>query len=160
NGTNWSALAGGLSGPVYALAAGAGTLYAGGRFNGASGANATNIARWNGAAWTPLGGGVSGRSSTIIRFRPPPVSALLLAGGDLVVGGGFAEGGGGAPPNRGGGKGRGGPPGGGGVPGRLRLSPPPAVRAFLKDGTELMVAGSFVQAGNVPASGLAAWDGT
>ena len=49
---------------------------------------------------------------------------------------------------------------GDGVLGRLALAPPPAVRAFLSDGSQLLVAGSFVKAGNVPAGGLAAWNGT
>jgi hypothetical protein len=135
-------------------------LYAGGRFNAASGASATNVARWNGAAWTPLAGGVSGRASTIVRFRPPPVSALLLDGGDLIVGGDFAKAGDVAATNLARWNGTGWSPVGDGVTGRIALAPPPAVRTLLRDGNELLVAGSFVQAGEVPASGLAGWNGT
>jgi len=160
NGVAWTPLGGGVNGPVYALAAGGGILYAGGRFNTASGANATNVARWNGAAWTPLGGGLSGRASTIVRFRPPPVSALLLDGGDLIVGGDFAKAGDVAATNLARWNGTGWSPVGDGVTGRVALAPPPAVRSLLRNGDELLVAGSFVQAGEVPASGLAGWNGT
>jgi len=160
NGTNWTPLGLGANGTVYALAAGSGNLYAGGRFNAASGANATNVARWNGAAWTPLTGGLSGRASTVVRFRPPPVSALLLDGGDLFVGGDFAKAGNAAATNLARWNGTEWFPVGEGVTGRSALAPPPAVRAFLKNSNELLVAGSFVQAGDVPANGLAAWDGT
>jgi hypothetical protein len=159
NGATWRPLGGGVNGPVYALAAGQGVLYAGGRFSAASGANATNVARWNGSAWTPLGGGVSGRASTIVRFRPPPVSALLLDGGDLIVGGDFAKAGSVAATNLARWNGTEWSAVGDGVTGRVALAPPPAVRALLRDGDELLVAGSFVQAGEVAASGLAGWNG-
>ena len=75
----------------------------GGDFANAGGVAATNLARWNGTSWSPVGGGVSGR---------------------------------------------------------ITLAPPPAVRVFLRVSNELLVAGSFVKAGAVPANGLVAWDGT
>lgn len=160
NGTTWAPLGGGVNGSVQALAAHGGILYAGGRFSAASGAHATNVARWNGTAWAPLGSGVSGRSSTIIRFSPPPVSALLIDGGDLIVGGDFAKAGGVAATNLARWNGTNWFPVGDGVVGRVALAPPPAVRALRRDGNELLVGGSFVKAGEVPASGLAAWNGT
>jgi hypothetical protein len=89
NGTNWSALGAGVGGTVRALAFGDGSLYASGLFKSAGGVNATNIARWDGAHWFALGGGVSGTVSSLPRIRPPPVSALALAGNELLVGGDF-----------------------------------------------------------------------
>jgi len=159
DGATWTPLGGGVNGPVSALAAGGGILYAGGRFSAASGANATNVASWNGTVWTALAGGVSGRASTIVRFRPPPVSALLLDGGDLIVGGDFAKAGSVGATNLARWNGTDWFPVGGGVVGRVALAPPPAVRALLRDGNELLVGGSFVQAGAIPVSGLAGWDG-
>jgi len=153
-------LGGGVNGPVHALAAGEGILYAGGRFSAASGAHATNVARWQAGAWTPLGSGVSGLASPIIRVRPPPVSALLLDGRDLIVGGDFARAGSVAATNLARWNGTNWFPVGRGVTGRVALAPPPAVRALLRDGEELLVAGSFVRAGEVQASGLAGWNGT
>jgi hypothetical protein len=160
NGATWTSLGGGVNGPVYALAASNGVLYAGGRFNAAGGTRATNVARWNAGAWTSLGNGVSGIASTFVRFRPPPVSALLLDGGDLIVGGDFAKAGVAAATNLARWNGTEWSAVGGGVTGRIAMAPPPAVRALLRDGDGLLVAGSFVRAGEVPASGLARWDGT
>jgi len=66
DGTSWSAVgsgfgAGSFAG-VYALAEvddGAGpALFAGGKFSTASGITVGNVARWDGASWSPLGGGL------------------------------------------------------------------------------------------------------
>src|SRR5262245_18488183 len=119
------------------MAASNGVLYAGGRFNAASGVSATNVARWSGTAWTSLGGGVGGQASPIIRVRPPPGSALLLHGADLFVGGDFANAGGVAATNLARWNGTAWSAVGRGVTGRVMLAPPPAVRAFLKDGRDL-----------------------
>jgi hypothetical protein len=61
DGSSWHALGSGISfssaDPSYgvdALAMAGGDLYAGGRFDQADGNAATNIARWDGAAWHPL----------------------------------------------------------------------------------------------------------
>lgn len=57
-----------------------GDLIVGGRFVTAAGVPANNIARWDGAVWSPLGVGVS-----------DSVAALsILANGNLVAGGDFA----------------------------------------------------------------------
>lgn len=62
NGSGWANVGGGLTNPsesVEALAVfgggGATALYVGGRFNMAGGVSATNIAKWNGASWSPVG---------------------------------------------------------------------------------------------------------
>lgn len=62
NGSAWTPLATGMSGPIYALATfdedGSGPnaprLFAGGSFTSAGSLNATNIARWDGTSWTPV----------------------------------------------------------------------------------------------------------
>jgi hypothetical protein len=63
DGGSWSALGGGLTraddtGYALALATDGGTLYAGGRFMFAGGQSATNVAKWDGGKWSPLGGGL------------------------------------------------------------------------------------------------------
>src|SRR5262249_37915513 len=51
-----------------------GELVVGGSFSTAGGVSASNIARWNGSAWQPLGNGLYAR-----------VTALTLYAGDLVA---------------------------------------------------------------------------
>jgi hypothetical protein len=61
-----------------------GDLVAGGRFTAAGPVSASRIARWDGAAWSPLGAGVNGS-----------VNALaVVPGGDLAIGGEFTSAGG------------------------------------------------------------------
>ena len=89
NGSSWSALGSGISGPVkigynyYALSvdalAVAGTnLYAGGWFTVAGGVSANYIARWNGSTWSAMGSGLNGSAN-----------ALAVAGTNLYAGGTF-----------------------------------------------------------------------
>jgi hypothetical protein len=89
NGTSWSNLGSGMSGSgsvgVYSLVTdSSGNLYAGGGFTTAGGMQASNVAKWNGAEWGSLGGGLStlaGGSS---------VSAMVLdSTGNLYAGGAF-----------------------------------------------------------------------
>ncbi|TVS08659.1 MAG: hypothetical protein EA423_01075, partial [Phycisphaerales bacterium] len=61
--TGWEPVGDGISSyrrqeEVYALASLGGWLYAGGAFEERFGNPGNNIARWNGSAWSPLGGGV------------------------------------------------------------------------------------------------------
>jgi hypothetical protein len=94
NGSSWSALGSGISGPVkigynyYALSvdalAVAGTnLYAGGWFTVAGGVSANYIARWNGSTWSAMGSGLDGE-----------VNALAVSGNTLYAGGVFTTAGG------------------------------------------------------------------
>lgn len=67
-------------------------LYAGGAFSAAGGAPAAGIARWDGASWSALGGGVSGTVYALASYDAG-------AGRALHVGGTFTSAGGIAAPN-------------------------------------------------------------
>jgi hypothetical protein len=94
NGTAWSSVGSGMGGhpftSVFALTAfddGNGpALYAGGQFTTADGEPANNIARWDGAGWSPLSSGLEGGPA-------PAVQALAVfddgTGSSLYVGGNF-----------------------------------------------------------------------
>jgi hypothetical protein len=88
NGSTWTALGSGMAGPfgsasVSALAVSGSNLYVGGYFTTAGGNPATNIAKWDGNAWSALGSGLNGG-----------VSALAVSGNDLYAAGGFTTAGG------------------------------------------------------------------
>ncbi|MCB9878709.1 MAG: hypothetical protein H6835_14025 [Planctomycetes bacterium] len=91
DGTAWHALGGGITGSLLheVLAMDVqpgGDVVVGGRFDQAGGAPANRVARWDGAAWHPLGGGVT--SSTF--YWGGGVSALThLPDGSLWLGGPF-----------------------------------------------------------------------
>jgi hypothetical protein len=74
---------------VVAVAVHGGDLIAAGGFDQAGGVDATNIARWNGSAWSPIGGGVghSGQYGDEAR-------ALASRNGVLYAGGSFNTAGG------------------------------------------------------------------
>lgn len=85
NGSEWAPLGSGVgdgyADSVSALAIIGGDLYVGGRFQTVgNGVAASNIARWNGSAWSPLGSGVD-----------DSVLALSVIGTDLYAGGEFSE---------------------------------------------------------------------
>src|SRR5688572_29650461 len=87
NGASWSALGGAANGAlgntVYALAVSGDSVYVGGAFLNAAGiAEADNVARWNGAAWSALGGSGNGAVSS-------HVFALAVSGSVVYVGGSF-----------------------------------------------------------------------
>ncbi|RPI31767.1 MAG: hypothetical protein EHM70_10730 [Chloroflexota bacterium] len=86
SGTRWEPLGSGLEGVgvegvdsvVHALAVDpAGYLYAGGVFTQIGGVSALNIARWDGKAWSPVGGGLDGAVKALAVDR----DGLLYAGG-------------------------------------------------------------------------------
>lgn len=157
----WSALGGGAGAPhgsaVSALAVanfGAGSqLYAGGSFNAMGTTPAQRIARFDGAVWHEVGGGVSGGIS-------PSVEALLTVddgtGPVLYVGGSFTS--------------------AGSTPARnvakwdgaswtalgAGLNGPASVFELFDDGSgpALFVGGGFSEAGGQPASAIAKWDGS
>lgn len=147
NGTVWSSVGGGTDAPVSIVEPlQNGDLVVGGDFTLAGGVVCNGIARWNGSSWTPLGVGLRGSAATIVE----------LANGDLVVGGSFAQAGNVAANNiaRWDGSawhalGSGVISSGGGL---VRCIVP------LPNG-DLLVGGSFTNAGGVPAVHLARWDG-
>jgi hypothetical protein len=90
NGTAWSPLGAGIAGgwqqypQVHALAAlPNGDVLAGGSFDAAGGVAATNLARWNGSAWSAAGA-VVGLGSEVFALA-------ALSTGEIVVGGGFTS---------------------------------------------------------------------
>ena len=97
DGTNWYSMGGGvgyynsLNSYVYVLESHNGLLYAGGIFTNAGNIAATNVAVWNGSAWSPLGTGSANGVNN-------QVSALAFQGDVLYVGGTFTAAGG-APAN-------------------------------------------------------------
>ncbi len=93
DGSTWSALGLGVGDPsyagtVYALAVSGSDLYAGGYFTNAGGIAASNIAKWDGSAWSNLASGVAGPS------HGGTVYALAVSGSDLYAGGYFTSAGG------------------------------------------------------------------
>jgi hypothetical protein len=99
NGSQWTALGSGISGgpfggyvssmAVFNDGNGA-ALYVGGEFDTAGGNSASNIARWNGAAWSALGSGISGGFEAVFAmttFNAGSGQALYVGGMFLQAGG-------------------------------------------------------------------------
>lgn len=121
-------------------------LYAGGGFGWAGDVRAFNVARWDGAQWAALGGGVTDPFGEVYAFAEER--------GDLYVGGGFLE--------------IDGMPAnyvaawdgsnwnalGGGLANDIGRA---AAWALASNGTDLFVGGGFTQAGGKPAQNLAVW---
>jgi hypothetical protein len=74
--TSWSALGDGFDKSVWALAEHDGQVVAGGYFNHSGATALSSVARWDGAAWQPLGAGLPGVW----------VRSLASYGGDLYAG--------------------------------------------------------------------------
>jgi trimeric autotransporter adhesin len=164
DGSTWQNLGSGLSGTgggaVRALAlfdSGAGPeLYAAGSFSLAGGQPAARIARWNGSAWFPVGGGVQDASVTQINALCVHVESAgprLFAGGNFkLIGGvtanGIARWDGGAWSAV-----------GGGLTGSTA-----DVRALLSHGASgpglLDVGGTFLGAPGVSSPGIVRWNGS
>ncbi len=141
DGTSWCALGGGLGGAVYALAAGASEVYAGGTFTNAGSASVNRIARWDGSMWSPLGTGPNGT-----------VYAIAVAETNVYVGGDFTTAGG-TTVNR--------------IAkwdgiqwSALGTGMGSTVRAILIRGMDVYAGGNFTTAGGVSANRIAKWDGT
>jgi hypothetical protein len=82
---NWSALGAGVNngvnGPVRALALSGTDLYVGGLFTKAGGVSANRIAKWNGSAWSKVGG-----SGVVNNGLSNYVNALAVSGDFLYAG--------------------------------------------------------------------------
>jgi len=102
NGSVWSALSGpsgtGVSGSVFALTVlddGTGpALYAGGGFTTAGGVTVNRIARWNGSAWSALGGPAGTGMNNAVRALAVfdnASSPALYAGGSFTIAGGLSS---------------------------------------------------------------------
>lgn len=94
SGSAWSPVGGGTNGGVYSFtsfddgAGGGSALYAGGFFQSAGGVPANGIAKWDGAAWAPLGDGVDGGVFALLPFDDGAgVGPALYAGGSFQAAG-------------------------------------------------------------------------
>ena len=82
---NLGTTAGAINNPVYAIAVSGADVYVGGSFFSAgSVSGADRIARWDGAQWHALGGGINSGA----------VYAIAISGADVYVGGRFTDAGG------------------------------------------------------------------
>jgi hypothetical protein len=153
DGTTWTPLGSGIDGAlvIYCYVSAFATLpngdlVAGGSFITAGGVTCNGIARWNGAAWAPLGSGMNGVVRTLV----------TLPNGDLVAGGSFTTAGGVACAGIARWNGTAWAPLGSGVAGSLHT-----VRALavLPNG-DLVAGGQFATAGGVTCNGVARWNGT
>lgn len=154
NGSSWTAFENGIGtgpegapaeryGQVNSLLTNGDDLYVGGAFEYAGGFAANSIARWDGAAWRPLGTGMG----TIGRI----VLSLTMFQGDLIAGGSFSTAGGLTVNGIARWDGSAWHPIGDGFSGPVR-----AVAVF--DG-HLYAGGGFTQSGPNPLPYLARWDG-
>jgi hypothetical protein len=174
DGSAWSALGDGFDMTVQALAVydadGAGPalgeLYAGGSFRNSGPTETLAIARWDGAAWQAVGGGLSGGGSI---FDATAANALAVYDADgtgpglpkLAVGGTFANAGGTSAGSIATWDGQSWTALGGGV---TVDEPYPAVYAISAShdptAPTLTIGGFFTHADGVETWGVAAWNGT
>lgn len=163
NGSAWSALGGGVNGVmgpggavVSALAVSGSTLIAGGTFIQADAVTVNNIASWDGSAWSALastnGPGTSGG-----------VFALAAFDGRLIAAGTFTQVGGQPPPVGGGltvnGVAQWDGNGWATIEGVAGTGVSAQVSTMIVYNGDLIVGGSFTQAGGADAWGIARWDG-
>ncbi|MDQ2769419.1 MAG: T9SS type A sorting domain-containing protein [Bacteroidota bacterium] len=158
NGSTWSALGTGtqngvqVNSGVYAIAVVAnGDVYAGGNFYQAGSQSVTGLARWNGTAWSTVGGGLSSYAE---------VRALAFdATGSLYVGGSFASAGGSAAAGIARWSGSAWSSLGGGV--RNSATSPGTVEVLAVAATgDVYIGGGFGSVSGQPANNVARWNGT
>ncbi|MEC9372919.1 MAG: hypothetical protein VYC34_03710, partial [Planctomycetota bacterium] len=139
---------------VRALAVHDGELFAGGYFTDAGAVHASNIARWNGADWAPVGPGLCQGFRVVAALHSHPTG--LIAGGDFRVTGP------GATPTEvlrvARWDGAAWHPLGEGI-GAGQVSESPQALAFTDFEGALVAAGKFGVAGAAPAQSVARWDG-
>jgi hypothetical protein len=159
DGTNWSPLGGGVGGNLSQVDAlcvyddGSGpALYAGGTFVVAGSVNASNIAKWNGTSWSPLGSGTDNEVAALGVFDDGSGPALYVGGAFTTAGGvpvlSVAKWNGTTWSSLGG-------PGSGVNGDILNFT-------VFNDGTgsALYVGGNFTAAGGISAPNIAEWNGT
>ncbi|MGE3175526.1 MAG: hypothetical protein AB7O97_23080 [Planctomycetota bacterium] len=146
----WSELGGGMTGAGFdvrtLLALPNGDLIAGGHFATSGGVPTNGIARWNGAAWQPLGGGLTTSSTN------PVESVVALPNGELVACGSWSTAGGYVANGVARWDGTSWSQLGGGVQGR------PSTLLVRANG-DVLVGGRFGTFGNMPDK-ILRWDGT
>ena len=135
---------------IFAILSDGTNTYVGGQFTSLDGLAPTNIARWDGAAWHDLKGGVDG-----------PVKSLSFYGNHLVVGGSFEHAGTVSAQNVASWDGESWSSMGAGMspianPDDLSYG----INALTSVGHDLFAAGRFDQAGGLDAKNIARWDGT
>lgn len=132
----------GANGSVECLAMdGNGHLYIGGSFSAVGFTLVSNVAKWNGSAWSALGSGTN-----------EAVSDLEIVGGELYAGGGFTTAGG-VEVNRI-------AKWNGSAWSGLGLGMDSYVGELLAVGSDLYASGSFLTAGGVAANRIAKWNGS
>lgn len=154
DGTAWSSLGVGMNNGVGASIPAltrtpTGDIIAGGFFSTAGGVSASNIARWDGTAWSPLGSGTNGAV----------LALTALANGDVIAGGSFTSAGGVAADNIARWNGSSWSPLGSGITFASGVTPSVYAVGSLPNG-DIVAAGRFAAAGGVAVSGLARWNGT
>ncbi len=163
DGVAWSAFDSGTDAPVLAVASwdpdGPGALsaqlIAGGQFALAGGTPVNFIARWDGAAWHSVGGGVNGEVNQIITWDPDGNGPL---GMQLVIAGNFTEAGGAPIAGIARWDGTAWHPLGGGFTGASSLGKwDPDAEGPIAE--QLIAAGTFQSIDGMTVNGLARWDG-
>ncbi|HEX8386860.1 MAG TPA: T9SS type A sorting domain-containing protein [Rubricoccaceae bacterium] len=155
DGSAWHTLGEGIVGDVYALTVGPDDrLYAGGYFYQAGGVPENTVVRWDGTSWTSLGGADARFSKALYALAIGPDGSVYAGGRSIVSIG---------------------PPGASlfirgiarwdgtdwnllGTGEAYGVGGSVYALAFGPDGS-LYVGGRFAQAGDVPANGIARWDG-
>src|SRR5206468_11042454 len=133
----------------FAIAAQGPNIYVGGYFTNISGVAATNLARWDGSAWSQVGGGLNSI-----------VYSILPAGNDLYVGGIFFKAGDVFATNIARWNGANWSALGNGLSGVTNGFNSGVLTMATNASGHLIAGGVFLTAGGVPVNNIAEWDGT
>ncbi len=164
NGQTWSELGGGVartesynSASVQAIAVVGAKVYVGGIFDRAGQLPVSNIARWDGHAWSDMAGGIDCGSGGSCYGSNRPVQAIAVVGSDVYVGGDFSHAGGVLTPSLARWDGSAWWPVGKGGFGNYYSTP--IISALASNGSSLFVGGTFTSIDGVSANNLVKWDG-